>query len=52
MEERVGIFDLSLGFLASEQDILNIALVHVRHELRKADFFFFLGIAAGTHDLP
>ncbi len=51
MKWRV-VFKLAFHFLADKHHVADIALVHVRQEFRKADFFFLLGIADGVHNLP
>ncbi len=51
MKRRV-VFELPLHFLADKHHVVDIALVHVRQEFGKADFFFLLGIAPGFHHLP
>ena len=46
------VFELAAHFLHVESRVVDVARVDFRQEFRKANFFFFLGVAAGPHDLP
>src|SRR5208282_4179675 len=52
MKRRVGALELPLRFLADKHHVVDIALIHVGHEFRKANFLFLWAIAAGFHHLP
>jgi hypothetical protein len=50
--ERGTVVGFSVDLLAVHRDFMNGSLTHIAHELRKADFFFFLSAAALLNYLP
>ncbi len=52
MEGGIVVVVLAAHFHARDRDFVYVALVNVRHELRKIDFFVFLPGAARFNHLP
>ena len=51
MKGRV-ILKLAARFLADKQHVVDVALIDIRQEFGKTNFFFFLGIVSALHHLP
>ena len=52
VEGRAVVRKLAMYFLQVDGDLFDVALVHIRHELREVDFLLFLPGSARLYHLP